>query len=80
MINTGSDIEFRNKVLLDEFGVNVEAEDCKALSEAIIWLYNNKKIRDVMGKNARKIAESQFDRRTSFMKIIRMITELTKGD
>lgn len=73
MINTGTDEEFRNKVLSDGFGINVEAESAGKLASAILKLYQNPKHRQKMGKHARKIAEEQFDRPQAYQKIINLI-------
>ena len=75
MINTCSSIEFKNKVEKDNFGINIEAENPEILAEAILYFYNNKNICIQMGKNARKIAEEQFDRPESYKKIINLINK-----
>lgn len=76
MINTCVDPEFWKKVEDDGFGINVIPENAELLSEAIVILQRNELMREEMGKRARSIAETQFDRKTSFMKIVNMITKL----
>lgn len=76
MINTCSSVEFRRKVETDKFGVNIEAEDKYMLSNIILKLYNNNKMREEMGQRAREIAEEQFDRPNSYIKILKMIEKL----
>lgn len=76
MINTCSSIEFKNKVEKDNFGINVEAENPEILAEAILYFYKNRDIGTQMGKNARKIAEQQFDRPESYKKIVNLINKL----
>ncbi len=76
MINTCSSIEFRNKVDADGFGINVVAEDADILAEKIVYLFKNPKICTEMGVKARKIAEEQFDRKASYLKIKNMVKEL----
>lgn len=76
MINTCSSIEFRNKVEKDKFGINIEAENPEVLAEAILYFYKNKNICIQFGKNARKIAEEQFDRPESYKKIVNLINKL----
>lgn len=76
MINTCSSIEFKNKVEKDNFGINIEAENPEVLAETILHFYNNKNICIEMGKNARKIAEQQFDRPESYKKIVNLINKL----
>lgn len=80
MINTCSSDEFKNKVLSDGFGINIEAEDKKALADAILGLYNNQEERELMGRKAREVAEEQFDRPNSYNKIVKLISELIKKD
>lgn len=76
MINTCSSREFRNKVEQECFGLNIEAENVEVLVQAILQLYQNKQLLSEYGKNARAIAEEQFDRKTAYVKILNMIQEL----
>lgn len=76
MINTGLNKEFCEKVNSDGFGVNVPPEDVDALAKAILDLYNNREKCAEMGKIARKIAEEQFDRPITYMRIVNMIGDL----
>lgn len=76
MINTCSSPEFRNKVEADNFGINIEAENPEILADAIESLLKNEAQREVYGRNARNIAERQFDRKMAYRKIITMIDEL----
>lgn len=76
LVNTGSSLEFRTKVDADGFGVNVEAEDRRALADALIWLAKAKDQRKIMGVRARRIAEQQFDQPHSYLKIVNLIRSL----
>lgn len=76
MINTLSSEEFREKVEKDGFGENIEAEDTEALKGVIVSLYMNHNRRDAMGTRARFVAEREFDRKTSYMKIKSLIDDL----
>ena len=76
MINTCSSPEFIEKVIKDNFGINIEAEDKQILVNAILELYNDKEHYDEMSKNARKIAEEEFDRPTSYLKLVDMIKKM----
>lgn len=76
MINTCMSCEFREKVVKDGFGVNIEPENIDALANAIEKLYVNEAGRMEMGRNARKIAERQFDRPQSYKKIEELIRKL----
>ncbi len=73
MINTGESLEFKNKVTSDGFGINIEAEDPNALAQCILALKNDPQLCVDMGKIARKIAEEQFDRKTSYLKIVEFV-------
>ncbi len=77
MINTGLDKEFWGKVESDGFGINVEPENVDALADTIQKLYENPEMREKMGKIARQIGEEQFDRPTSYKKIVEMVDTLT---
>lgn len=73
MINTCASKEFCGMVSKEGFGINVEAENVKALKEAILLLYENPEKREKMGKKARKFAEEKFDRTTAYEKIVNLI-------
>ncbi|MEG1561844.1 MAG: glycosyltransferase family 4 protein [Raoultibacter sp.] len=76
MINTGSSPEFRRKVTEGGFGLNVEAEDARALTEAIAHLANNPSTCKIMGTRGRHIAETEFDQPTAYQKIVDLIQTL----
>ena len=76
MINTCMSPEFRKKVEQDGFGINIEPEDVRELVNAVEWMYENEAERNDMGNRARKIAEEQFDRPVSYVKIEAMISSL----
>ena len=78
MINTCMSPEFRKKVETDGFGINIMPEDEEVLADAIEKLYENEEMQEEMGKQARKIAEEQFDRPESYKKIVELIRELTE--
>ena len=77
MINTCSSEEFKEKVRQDGFGINIEAENASTLAEAILSIYADKEWAEQMGVKARQIAEEQFDRPNSYIKILKMIDKLT---
>ena len=78
MINTCSSKEFRNKVDKDGFGVNIEAENAEVLANTIISLYEDIQKRELMGEKARQIAEQEFDRKNSYLKICSLIESVIK--
>lgn len=73
MINTCMSPEFRGKVDVDGFGVNIMPEDEIVLADAIQDLYEDIAKRVEMGEKARKIALEQFDRPKSYQKIEALI-------
>lgn len=77
MINTLSSPEFREKVRKDGFGINVEAENVTDLTKAILKIYREPILAEKYGKNARIIADSQFDRKNAYLKILDLISEMT---
>lgn len=80
MINTCSSREFRTKVEEDGFGINIEAEVPEELEKAILYFYNKKETSEKMGEQARIIAENEFSRKESYLKIIYMVEQLLEGD
>ena len=66
MINTGLNPEFCKKTEADGFGVNVPPENAAALADAMEALLKDPARRAEMGRTARRIAETQFDRNRSY--------------
>ena len=61
--------------MVDNFkvGVNYEPGDAQGLADIIIKLAGDEALRKEMGANARKLAESKFDRRNSYKELINRI-------
>lgn len=78
IVNTGSSTEFRTKVSTDGFGVNVEAEDVEALTDALESLVRNPSVGKIMGAHGRKIAETEFDQPQSYKRIVNLIRGLLR--
>lgn len=78
MINTCVSKEFWEKVEKDGFGINVQPENAVLLADAIEKLYYDKESRERMGQKARYIAEKEFDRSKSYLKIIDLINNMIK--
>lgn len=76
MINTLESKEFWNKVVYDGFGTNVEPENVDALKAAILDYYEDKNKCIQQGTVARKIAEEQFARKSSYRKIVEILDEM----
>lgn len=71
IINTLENPVFCNIVNKYDIGVNIEAENVEALKNAIIDELGD----ELRGINARKLAEQQFDRKTSYKRIIDLIVD-----
>lgn len=76
MINTCNSSEFKEKVKKSGFGINIEAENVDSLKDAILRFYGDRIFLKECGKNARQIAEEQFDRKESYKVILDMISNL----
>lgn len=76
MINTLESREFWNKVEQDGFGTNVEPENADALKTVILNYYENKNLCIRQGNAARKIAEEQFARKTSYKRIVEILDKV----
>lgn len=76
MINTCMSPEFRAKVETDGFGINIMPEDAQILADAVWELHEDKERCAEMGKQARRIAQEQFDRPVAYRKIEEMIRHL----
>ncbi len=73
VINTQESLEYRKLVEDYNIGFNIENNNPEQMADKILELYNNKKLRDVFGKNNRRLAEEKFDRRKSYLKIKELI-------
>ena len=73
MINTLENPVFCNLVDKYTVGINIEPEKVDVLVEAILKLKNDEGLRKRMGINARKLAETEFDRKVSYKRIVEMV-------
>lgn len=75
VVNTQESNEY--KKLLDEYnaGLNSVNNNPLDLSEKILFLIENEKIRIIMGENSRKLAEDKFDRKHTYSTIIKLLEE-----
>lgn len=79
IINGSLNMEFRKMVEDWDIGYNYTPEDSRSMAEAIKRVYNeNPDRRILMKKNARRLAESKFDRKKTYPMIIKMIDNLIK--
>lgn len=80
MVNTSLSPEFAAKVAGDGFGVNVQPGDVDALATALIELLGDSQLRSRMGAVARRVAESEFDRKTSYAQLVQLISEFANSE
>lgn len=73
VINTQECEEY--KKLVDDYniGFNIENNNPELMAEKILELYNNKTLREEMGKNNRRLAEEKFDRKKTYLQIKELI-------
>lgn len=76
MLNSCTCREQQEMVTKYNVGLNYEAENHQALVEKIEQLLDNPSLREEMGRNARELAKEKFDRKTSYLEIIRAIDEV----
>jgi glycosyltransferase involved in cell wall biosynthesis len=73
MINTLENPEFTKLVKDDDFGINIEPENIGAMTDAVEKLYKDKELTERLSINARKCAETKFDRNVSYKKIVSVV-------
>ena len=73
VINTQESPEYRKLVEEYEIGYNCENNNAEDLACKIEILYNNKELREKLGKNNRKLAEEKFDRKITYQKIVDLV-------
>lgn len=76
VINTLTSPEFRKKVNVDGFGINIEAENVGIMKNAITMFYSNPEKVIIMGQRAREICDKEFDRKVAYDEIRKVIKEL----
>ena len=78
MINTLENKECCTLINDNVVGINVPAEITNELANAINKMFSSEEMRVSYGNNARLLAEMKFDRKTSYMEIIDLISSLKK--
>lgn len=73
MLNSCTCKEQQDMVDIYEIGLNYEAENVDSLVGAICKLIENPSLCERYGKNAKKLALEKFDRRTSYLEILKRI-------
>lgn len=75
VINTQESEEYRKLVEEYNIGYNCANNNPIEMAEKIEILYNDKNLRELLGKNNRKLAEDKFDRNKTYKKIIDLLEE-----
>lgn len=75
VINTQESAEYRDLVAKYNMGFNCENGNSEEVADRIIELIEDEELRLTMGKNARRCAEDRFDRKVSYLNIIKLIME-----
>ena len=78
MINNLESPEFCGLVEKYGFGVNIAPGDAEAMKNAVLEILSSPKY-DEMCRNARNLAETRFDRKTSYLEMVRIADQLTGG-
>lgn len=75
VVNTQESKEYRD--LIDEYaaGINCECENVEEIAKAISTLCENSELRKRIGDGNRKMAVERFDRATTYLSIVKIITE-----
>ena len=77
VLNSSQNEEFKQIVTDRKIGYSYEPGDVERLAELIEMLYNNSDRRKMYGRNARRLAEEKFDRRTSYEEIYSVVEGAT---
>ena len=80
VVNTQPNREYRN--LLEQFncGINCEVGDAKQMSDAILKIYKNPQLKNILGKNGRRLGEERFDRNKTYPILIDKIETIINGN
>ena len=54
-------------------GINCENGNAESMAQAILKLYENKDLKEEMGKNSLKLAQEKFDRTLTYKNIVSLI-------
>lgn len=68
--------EMQNLVSENNLGINFIPENVDSLTESILNLSNDKELRLLCGRNAKRVAEEKFDRKNSYLEILKRIDAL----
>lgn len=77
VVNTQECEEYRNLIKEYHCGINCNPGDSMGVAAAIASLIENKNLREEMGRNARRLGLERFDRRTSYSRIVELLTSIS---
>ncbi len=75
LVNTQESPEYRKLVETYNMGFNCNCSDSADMAEKIKILVDDSELRKEMGKNGRRCAEENFDRKNTYPKIVDLITK-----
>ncbi len=76
MINTLENPVFCRLVNRNNIGLNIEPGKVDVMVDAIKKYAENENLKDRQGENARKLAETEFDRAVSYLKMVEMVEKV----
>ncbi len=78
VVNTQESPEYIELLQKNKIGIHCPAGNVVAIADAIQQLFESPSLRAMMGKNNRALAENKFDRKKTYVSIVRMIEK--RGD
>ena len=75
IINTQESEEYRRLVEEYDIGFNCKNNNPEDIAKKIKILVDNKELRELKGKNNRRLAEEKFDRKKTYKEIIKLIRD-----
>lgn len=75
VLNTQESDEYKTLVENYQMGFNCKNNDAMDLAEKLEILANNERLRRQMGRNARKCAKEKFDRKETYLTLVRIIMD-----
>ncbi|MGI6629396.1 MAG: glycosyltransferase [Bacillota bacterium] len=73
VLNTQECLEYRNLITEYNAGFNCENGNSVDLADKLLKLCKNESLRNIMGKNSRKLAEEKFDRSVTYQEVLSII-------
>lgn len=73
VVNTQECMEYRNLITQWSCGINCDVDSTEQVADALLELIQNEDKRATMSLNSRKMAETIFDRKNSYLELVRLI-------